>query len=194
MKKMKTSGFLALGVLIASCCSCTTQKKIAVQEQPVAGMPQAATAAPQATGDTDEYFEGWGIHYGSQVQMGELHILALANAQKVIRQKIIHCYEGIMEDYLKEKSDTLKRDLKTDLSIYGEHAINAVVGDTWEVGAPQFSAVDERGNVTCTVLARVKRKDVTARFASFLFHEGEMRKQLEEKFFRQLMDKYFENK
>lgn len=171
--------------------NCGTQKRM-TGELPVETSPIAEeTVESKATGDTDEYYEAVGIQYGSQVQMGELHILALRNAQQVIRQKIMHSYKGVMEDYLKERSDSIQRDLKTDLTHYGEHAINVIVGDSREVGAPQFSAMDERGNVTCTVLVRILRKEVSSRVASFLFKDGKMKEQLEEKFFLQLMNKYF---
>ena len=55
---------------------------------------------PVAENDTEEYFGATGIASGSKARMGELQLLALTNAQNIIRQKMQHAYIGAVEDYI----------------------------------------------------------------------------------------------
>lgn len=148
-------------------------------------------AIPAGTGDTDEYFEGWGEAYGSRVRKGELHISALGNAQDAIRQKIHHAYQGVIEKMREDDENNMGRDILTRMEAGGKQFINAIVGDSREIGFPKFSAVDERGNVSCEVVVRVYRKEVINRVASYLFKDEKIKELVEAEFLREVMEKYF---
>lgn len=119
---------------------------------------------PTLKGDTDEYFEALGISYGSKVRMGELHMLALTNAQNIIRQKMAHVYKGVIEDYMRVYGNNLGTDIETKMERGGKQFINAILNDTREVGSPEFSEMDEKGNVTCYVVARVYKQGLAEKW------------------------------
>ncbi len=153
--------------------------------------PTSESVLTKATGDTDEYFEGWGEAYGSRVRKGKLHILALGNAQNVIRQKIRHAYQGMIKTVLEANGNNVGTDILTKMESCGRQFINAIIGDTREIGLPKFSAVDERGNVSCEVIVRVYRKEVINRVASYLFKDEKIKELVEAEFLREVMERYF---
>jgi len=149
---------------------------------------------PTLAGDTDEYFEALGISYGSKVRMGELHILALTNAQNIIRQKMAHVYKGVIEEYMRVYGNNLGTDIETKMERGGKQFMNAILNDTREIGSPEFSEMDEKGNVTCYVVARMYKQGLAEKMADFILESEDLKGKLEEVQLRRIIDKNFDNK
>lgn len=178
--------FMILVCVVLGGCG-RTKEVVNMRQEP----PKSESVISEGTGDTDEYFEGWGEAYGSRVRRGELHMVALGNAQDIIRQKINHAYQGVVKNVLERNGNNLGNDMLTRMEFYGKQSINAIIGDTRETGLPKFSAVDERGNVSCEVVVRVYRKEVVNRVASYLFKDEKIKELVEAEFLREVMEKYF---
>ena len=163
----------------------------------VCGMPEKEVNdvdMPTLAGDTDEYFEALGISYGSRARMGELHILALTNAQNIIRQKMAHLYKGVIEDYMRVYGNNLGTDIETNMERKGQQFMDAILNDTREVGSPEFSEMDEKGNITCYVVARMYKKGLSGKMADFVLKSEELKGKIEEVPFQRIIDKRFDDK
>lgn len=147
---------------------------------------------PTLAGDTDEYFEALGISYGSKARMGELHMMALTNAQNIIRQKMAHVYKGVIEDYIRAYGNNLGTDIETKMERKGKQFMDAILNDTREVGSPEFSEMDEKGNITCYVVARMYKKGLAGKMSDFVLKSEELKGKIEEAPFKRIIDKHFE--
>ena len=100
---------------------------------------------PEPQGDTDDYFEALGIAYGPRVQMGDIHIQALENAQEIIRRKMASVYRSVVKRYMAEYGLNKDADTEKKMERRGKQFINTIVNDTREVGLPKFQQQMSRG-------------------------------------------------
>lgn len=184
-----------VAVLTLSLGSCGSSSSVASTE-PRSTSPFGPTYyAPDAETDTDEYFVGLGIARVSQYQMGQAHSDALADAQKKVRMKVSHAYKGVITNYSNSIGNNNGTDVQNKLENAGTQIIDAIINDTRESSKPQFSAVDDKGYVTCFVNIRIYKNDLAQKIAekvadavsddeemSIRFKEAEFRKVMEDAF------------
>ena len=190
---MKTKFFTCaiLALLTLSTVSCGTSSTSSRSTNPFG----QTFVAPSAEHDTDEYFAALGIASGSRYQMGEVHANALSDAQNKVRMKLSHSYKGRITNYSNAIGNKNETDIQKKLENAGTQIIDAIVNDTRESVAPQFSEVDDKGYVTCFVNIRVYKDVVAKKIAekvadavsddeemAIRFKEAEFRKQMEESF------------
>ncbi|MDE5906594.1 MAG: hypothetical protein K2G66_03060, partial [Alistipes sp.] len=73
----------------------------------------------------------------------------------------------------------------------GTQIIDAIVNDTQATKGPMFSAVDEKGNVTCYVGIRVSKKAIAEKITDYVSEDEELKIRFKEEQFRQKMEENF---
>lgn len=146
---------------------------------------------PTGEADTDEYFAATGVAYGEVKLMGELQIVALTNAQDIVRQKMKHAYKGMILTYANTVSADSGTRMFTNMERGGGHVIDAIVNDTNATGAPKFSAVDDDGNVYCYIGVRVSKREVIDKIARYMSEDEELKNHFKEEQFRNSMERTF---
>ncbi|MDE6271256.1 MAG: hypothetical protein K2M12_10460 [Muribaculaceae bacterium] len=146
---------------------------------------------PAAENDTEEYFGATGIASGSKARMGELQLLALTNAQNIIRQKMQHAYKGAVDDYMGAIGNNDGTDIQSKVERGGTQIIDVIVNDTQASKGPMFSDVDEKGNVTCFIGIRVSKKTLADKIADYVSEDEELKIRFKEEQFRQRMKESF---
>lgn len=148
---------------------------------------------PAAEYDTDEYFGATGIASGPRARMDVLQSQAIANAQGLVRQKMQHAYQGMIEDYSSYIGNNVGADAETKMERGGTQIIDAIVNDTQVSKGPMFSSVDEKGNVTCYVGIRVSKAKLAEQISDFVSEDEELKIRFDEEQFRKRMDEAFKN-
>ncbi|MCL2845994.1 MAG: hypothetical protein FWE23_11210 [Chitinivibrionia bacterium] len=120
----------------------------------------AVFEAPCTIHDCNEWFAATGIANGSRARMDVLQRAALTNAQNMIRQKMQHAYEGMVEDYNRITGNNQGSDADMDLEADGRQIMDLIVNNTFTVCGPKFSSVDERGHVSCFIGIRISKVDM----------------------------------
>jgi hypothetical protein len=176
------------GLILTSCGS----SKVAERSANSAGNPFGDVyEAPCAELDSETEFAATGIAEGSKAQMGTLQLVALGNAQDVVRRKMQHSYKGMVSGYMNQVGTNAGNDLENKLEAAGNQIIDKIVNDTRATCGPKFSGVDDKGNVSCYIGIRISKKQVADAIAnqvsndeelSIRFKEEEFRKRMEEKF------------
>lgn len=146
---------------------------------------------PAAENDTDEYFGATGIASGSKARMGELQLMALTNAQNIIRQKMQHAYKGAVDDYMNSVGNNAGTDIEAKIERGGTQIIDVIVNDTQASKGPMFSAVDDKGNVTCYIGIRISKKAMADKIADYVSEDEELKIRFKEEQFRQRMEESF---
>lgn len=146
---------------------------------------------PAAENDTDEYFGATGIASGSKARMGELQLMALTNAQNIIRQKMQHAYKGAVDDYMNSVGNNAGTDIEAKIERGGTQIIDVIVNDTQASKGPMFSAVDDKGNVTCYIGIRISKKAMADKIADYVSEDEELKIRFKEDQFRQRMKESF---
>lgn len=146
---------------------------------------------PAAENDTDEYFGATGIASGSKARMGELQLMALTNAQNIIRQKMQHAYKGAVDDYMNSVGNNAGTDIEAKIERGGTQLIDVIVNDTKASKGPMFSAVDEKGNVTCYIGIRISKNAMADKIADYVSEDEELKIRFKEDQFRQRMKESF---
>lgn len=146
---------------------------------------------PAAENDTDEYFGATGIASGPKARMGELQLMALTNAQNIIRQKMQHAYKGAVDDYMNSVGNNAGTDIEAKVERGGTQIIDVIVNDTQASKGPMFSAVDEKGYVTCYIGIRVSKKVMADKIADYVSEDEELKIRFKEDQFRQRMQESF---
>ena len=146
---------------------------------------------PAAENDTDEYFGATGIASGSKARMGELQLMALTNAQNIIRQKMQHAYKGAVDDYMNSVGNNAGTDIEAKIERGGTQIIDVIVNDTQASKGPMFSAVDDKGNVTCYIGIRISKKAMADKIADYVSEDEELKIRFKEDQFRQRMEESF---
>ncbi len=146
---------------------------------------------PAAENDTEEYFGATGIASGSKARMGELQLLALTNAQNLIRQKMKHAYKGAVDDYMNSVGNNAGTDIESKIERGGTQLIDVIVNDTQASKGPMFSGVDDKGNVTCFIGIRISKKAMADKIADFVSEDEELKIRFKEDQFRKRMEDSF---
>lgn len=146
---------------------------------------------PAAENDTDEYFGATGIASGSKARMGELQLMALTNAQNIIRQKMQHAYKGAVDDYMNSIGNNAGTDIEAKIERGGTQLIDVIVNETQASKGPLFSAVDEKGNVTCFIGIRISKKMMADKIADYVSEDEELKIRFKEDQFRERMKESF---
>lgn len=146
---------------------------------------------PAAENDTDEYFGATGIASGPKARMGELQLMALTNAQNIIRQKMQHAYKGAVDDYMNSVGNNAGTDIEAKIERGGTQIIDVIVNDTQASKGPMFSAVDDKGNVTCYIGIRISKKAMADKIADYVSEDEELKIRFKEDQFRQHMKESF---
>lgn len=149
--------------------------------------------APAAEYDTDDYFGATGIAYGPKANMDILQLNALTNAQNAVRQKMKHTYKGLVSDYANSVSNNAGTDIQSKVERGGDQIIDAIVNDTQASKGPMFSAVDDKGNVTCFIGIRVSKKGVADKIADFVSDDEELKIRFKEEEFRKRIQQAFKD-
>lgn len=189
MKKMFIMLATAIVLLLLSC---SAQKNATTAANSRSASPFGDVyEVPAAENDTEEYFGATGIASGSKAQMGELQLVALTNAQNIIRQKMKHAYKGAVDDYMNSVSNNAGTDIESKIERGGTQLIDVVVNNTQASKGPMFSAVDEKGNVTCYIGIRVSKKEMADKIADYVSEDEELKIRFKEDQFRQHMKDSF---
>lgn len=140
--------------------------------------------------DTEEYFAATGTARGSRERMDMLQQMALTNAQSLVRQKMMHAYEGMVTDYSKAQGNNSGTDLTNKIQSGGSQIIKVIVNETMARDV-QFSGVDEKGYVNCYVGVRVYKKQAAMKIANALSNDEELKLNNDEEKFRKYMEEKF---
>lgn len=151
------------------------------------------TEVPAAEHDTDEYFGATGIATGAHARMGALQLLALTNAQDMVRQKMKHAYKGMVSNYMQEYGNNVGTDIKEKLERAGDQIIDVIVNETQASKGPLFSNVDDKGNVTCFIGIRVSKKMTTDKIADYVSEDEELKIDFKESQYRERMQQAFKD-
>lgn len=171
---------------------CGTTKPAATEHKLKAGSPFGDTfEIPCAEYDTDDYFGATGIASGPKNRMDVLQTSALTNAQNIVRQKMKHAYKGAIDDYSNYIGNNAGSDAQTHIERAGTQIIDAVINDTRATSGPKFSAVDDKGDVTCFVGIRVYKKAIEDKIVEHVSKDEELRIRFNEQEFRKKMDENF---
>ena len=146
---------------------------------------------PAAEHDTEEYFGATGIASGPKARMGELQLMALTNAQNIIRQKMRHAYKGAVDDYMNSVGNNAGTDIEAKIERGGTQIIDVIVNDTQASKGPMFSAVDDKGDVTCYIGIRISKKAMADKIADYVSEDEELKIRFKEDQFRQRMKESF---
>ncbi len=190
MKKVFVFVAIAATAMVVVSCGSTRQSTVFASNSP--GNPFADVyEAPAAEYDTDEYFGATGIAYGPRARMDVIQSQALRNAQDIVRQKMQHAYKGVIDDYSSYIGNNLGADAETKMERGGTQIIDVIVNDTRITKGPMFSAVDEKGNVTCYVGIRVSKAQLAEQISDYVSNDEELKIRFDEEQFRKRMDEAF---
>ncbi|MDR2835033.1 MAG: hypothetical protein LBV69_02360 [Bacteroidales bacterium] len=186
--------FAAVAVMaVVVCTSCGTSKNASSDYKPKAGSPFGEVyEAPCTEHDTDDYFAATGIASGSKNRMDVLQTSALTNAQNIVRQKMKHAYKGAIDDYSNYIGNNAGSDAEAKVERAGTQIIDAVINNTKATCGPKFSAVDEKGDVTCFVGIRISNKEIVDKIIDHVSKDEELKIRFNEQEFRKKMDANFE--
>lgn len=189
---MKTLSVLATMAAMMFLVSCGTTKPATVTNNTRPGSPFGDVyEVPAAEHDTDDYFGATGIASGPKARMDVLQMAALTNAQNIVRQKMQHAYKGAINDYSSYIGNNAGADAVNKVERAGTQIIDAIVNDTQATKGPMFSAVDEKGNVTCYVGIRVSKKAIAEKITDYVSEDEELKIRFKEDQFRQKMEENF---
>ncbi len=199
MKKRVTFivAVMVMASLLASCGSSRQTTTVTTRQTPTTaanaiGNPFGEVyEVPAAEFDTDEYFGATGIAYGPRTRMDVLQTQALRNAQDIVRQKMQHAYKGMIDDYSYYIGDNMGADAATKMERGGRQIIDAIVNDTQVSKGPLFSAVDDKGNVTCYVGIRVSKEQLAKQISDFVSNDEELKIRFQEAQFQNKMEEAF---
>ncbi|MDR0981861.1 MAG: hypothetical protein LBM07_01280 [Culturomica sp.] len=153
--------------------------------------------SPCIESDSETEFAATGIASGSRHRMGEVHSMALADAQGIVRQKMQHAYKGAIFDYTNSVGTNTGTDIEAKIEGGGTQMIDRIINDTREACGPKFSSVDDKGNVTCYVGIRISKKEIAAKLAEAVANQinddEELKIRFKEQEFRKRMEESFRN-
>jgi len=178
------------GVILTGCKG---SKSATTEYKPKAGSPFGEVYdAPCTEPDNDDYFVGLGIANGSKNRMDVLQTSALTNAQNVARQKMQHAYKGAIDDYSNYMGNNMGSDAQAKVERGGMQIIDQIVNDTKAWCGPKFSAVDDRGDVSCYIGIRINKQQMAQAISNHLSNDDELKIRFNEQEFRKRMDESFQ--
>ncbi|GHV69174.1 hypothetical protein FACS1894199_17460 [Bacteroidia bacterium] len=137
--------------------------------------------------DTDEFFGAVGIASGSKERMDELQLAALANAQAAIRPRLKNAYKGTVSDFTGSLGDDSGTNRAVGLKRAGDIVIDQIIDNTTVSCGPRFTAVDEKGNLTCYVAIRISKEEVVDKVAKRISRDKELQIKFDEQQYRKQM-------
>jgi hypothetical protein len=169
MKQSTTSlallGCATLASLLGACASSAPQSSAATLQ--TEGSPFATTYKPPCTAfDDDEWFVAMGVANGSKRRMDALQQAAINNAQNVIRQKMMHAYQGMVSNYTSSIGNNQGSDLVSKMEMGGNQIIDRIVNDTRVVCGPEYTAPDESGYVQAFVGIKISKASAASQAAT----------------------------
>ncbi len=190
---MRTTFIMAAMATALLLSSCGTQKQTTTASTANRSVSPIGDVyeVPAAENDTEDYFGATGIASGPKARMGELQLLALTNAQNIIRQKMQHAYKGAVDDYMNSVGNNAGTDIEAKIERGGTQIIDVIVNDTQASKGPLFSSVDEKGNVTCYIGIRISKKTIAEKIADYVSEDEELKIRFKEDQFRQRMKESF---
>ena len=176
--------------------SCGGVKQMMTTNSQGGGSPFGDTfEMPNAEIDTDDWFGASGVASGPKARIAEIYRTALTNGQNIIRQKMKHAYKGAVDDYMNAFGNNAGTDYQSKVETAGTQIIDVIVGETREVQKPKYSAVDDKGTITCFLGLRVYKKDLADKVAdavasvvsedeklSIRFQESQFREKMKQSF------------
>jgi len=185
---------LVISCFMIASCSSSKNTQSSYRQSNAPGSPFGEVyEAPASEHDTDEYFGATGIAYGSKANMDILQLNALTNAQNAVRQKMKHSYKGLVSDYANSISNNGGTDIQSKVERGGDQIIDAIVNETQASKGPMFSAVDEKGNVTCFIGIRVYKNVVADKIADYVSEDEELKIRFKEDEFRKRIKEAFKD-
>lgn len=191
---------LELKVVMAVACvclfgSCGVNKNAGINTASRSGNPFGDVyEMPAAEYDTDEYFGATGIATGPATRQDVLQSAALTNAQNLVRQKMKHAYQGMIDDYSNYVGTSAGTNAETKIERGGTQIIDAVVNETIATKVV-FSGIDDKGNMTCYTGIRVSKKElaekITEQVTEAVSEDEELKVRFKEEEFRKSMDERF---
>jgi hypothetical protein len=76
----------------------------------------------------------------------------------MIRQKMQHAYKGAIDNYMNSVGTNAGNDIEAKLEAGGTQIIDLIVDEVSATCGPKYSAVDERGDVTCFIGIRIPKR------------------------------------
>ncbi len=191
---------LELKVVMAVACvcffgSCGVNRNAVINTASRSGNPFGDVyELPAAEYDTDEYFGATGIATGPATRQDVLQSAALTNAQNLVRQKMKHAYQGMIDDYSNYIGTSAGTNAETKIERGGTQIIDAVVNET-RATKVVFSGIDDKGNMTCYTGIRVSKKElaekITEQVTEAVSEDEELKVRFKEEEFRKSMDERF---
>lgn len=191
---------LDLKVIMAVACvcffgSCGVNKNSVINTASRSGNPFGDVyELPAAEYDTDEYFGATGIATGPATRQDVLQSAALTNAQNLVRQKMKHAYQGMIDDYSNYVGTSAGTNAETKIERGGTQIIDAVVNET-RATKVVFSGVDDKGNMTCYTGIRISKKELAEKIVEqvteAVSEDEELKVRFKEEEFRKNMDERF---
>ncbi len=102
-----------------------------------------------------------------------------------------HAYKGAVDDYMSSIGNNAGTDIEAKIERGGTQLIDVVVNDTQASKGPMFSAVDEKGNVTCFIGIRISKKMMADKIADYVSEDEELKIRFKEDQFRERMKESF---
>lgn len=191
---------LDLKVIMAVACvcffgSCGVNKNPVINTASRSGNPFGDVyELPAAEYDTDEYFGATGIATGPATRQDVLQSAALTNAQNLVRQKMKHAYQGMIDDYSNYVGTSAGTNTEAKIERGGTQIIDAVVNET-RATKVVFSGVDDKGNMTCYTGIRISKKELAEKIVEqvteAVSEDEELKVRFKEEEFRKNMDERF---
>lgn len=194
MKKLELKVVMAV-VCVCLFGSCGVNKNAGINTAYRSGNPFGDVyEMPAAEYDTDEYFGATGIATGPATRQDVLQSAALTNAQNLVRQKMKHAYQGMIDDYSNYVGTSAGTNAETKIERGGTQIIDAVVNET-RATKVVFSGIDDKGNMTCYTGIRVSKKElaekITEQVTEAVSEDEELKVRFKEEEFRKSMDERF---
>jgi len=157
---MKTLFISAAVVAAMLCASCGTQKQVQTQnvasKDPIGNLHELTIAE---TTDAD-FFGATGVSYGARIRKDMLQLNALRSAQKQIREQMAYAYKGVIEDYALTMGNNVGMDFLSKVEDAGKIVIDKKINEVSSSSKPQFSDVDDKGNIECYISIRISKKEL----------------------------------
>ncbi len=143
--------------------------------------------------DNDTVFAGFSSAYGPASQEAAIRLVALTNAQNIVRQKMQHAYDGIVSDYFNFIGENNTNTAKSNIESVGDQIIDVIVNDTQEKCIRRSKTTDDKGNITYYIGIEINKKEAANKIADELSKDGELDVRFYEYNYREHMEKKFKD-
>lgn len=184
---------LVAGVSVMTSCG-GSSKQVVAQQYPQSGAyanPYAGIVKnPLFHKDTDDFWYAVGEASGGlNDDAGQIKLDALTNAQDIIRQKMSHSYQGLIENYGRTIGNSQGNDRQRKMERGGKQIIDAIVNNT--DSEDEASRIDEKGKQTVYVVIKISKKQVAKEIKNFVSKDEDLRISYNKDKFFEHMDETF---